>query len=62
MSRNIRYTVGAALALVLVGAIYIMSGNSTASSFSELSAQPQIDAFTHMVTAKDLPSQQFDGI
>jgi hypothetical protein len=62
MSRNTRYAVGAAVALVLVGAIYIISSNSTAQSYSGLSATPQIDVFAIMVTAKDLRNEQFDGI
>ena len=53
--------VGAAVALALVGTIYIISSNSTAQSYSGLSATPQIDVFAIMVGAKDLPSEQFDA-
>jgi len=61
MSRNSRYAVGAAVALVLVGAIYAMSGNSAAYSYSGPSATPRIDVLAIMVGAKDLPSEQFDA-
>jgi hypothetical protein len=62
MSRNTRYAVGAAVALALVGTIYIISSNSTAQSYSGLSTTPQIDVFAVMVAAKDLRNEQFDGI
>jgi hypothetical protein len=62
MSRNSRYAVGAAVALALVGTIYIISSNSTAESYSGLSAASQIDVFAIMVAAKDLRNEGFGGI
>jgi hypothetical protein len=61
MSRNSRYAVGAAVGLVLVGAIYVMSGNSAAYSYSGPSTSPRVDVFAIMVGAKDLPNEQFDA-
>ena len=60
MSMNMRCAIAAAIVLVLAGTPYLMSGQSTAHSFSALSSPSQIDVFTIMQGAKDLPSQQFD--
>ena len=54
--------VGAAVTLILAGALYLMSGDSPAQSHSGLSAPSQIDTIAIMEAAKDLPSQQFDAI
>jgi hypothetical protein len=61
MSRNHRYAVAAAVALVLVGAIYVMSDNSTAYSYGDPSTARQNDVFAIMVAGKDLPSERFDA-
>ena len=62
MSRNIQYGIMAGVALAFTGAIYLLPDNSTARSLSGLPYTPQIDAFAIMVTAKDLPTKQFDCI
>jgi hypothetical protein len=62
MSGNYRYAVAAAAALVLVGSIYVMSGNSTAYSYGDPSVTSQNDVFAIMVAGKDLPSERFDAI
>jgi hypothetical protein len=61
MSRNHRYAVAAAVALVLVGTVYVISGNSTAYSYGDRSAAQQTDVFAMMAAAKDLPSERFDA-
>jgi hypothetical protein len=62
MSRKNGYAVAAAVALVLAGSIYVMSGNSTAYSYGDTSMTSQNDVFAIMVAGKDLPSEQFDAI
>jgi hypothetical protein len=60
MSRNSRYAVAAAVAIVLVGTAYVMSSNSTAYSYSAPTTTSRIDVLAIMVGTKDLPSEQFD--
>jgi hypothetical protein len=62
MSRKNGYAVAAAVALVLAGSIYVMSGNSTAYSYGDASMTSQNDVFAIMVAAKDLPGERFDAI
>jgi hypothetical protein len=60
MPKKTGYAVGAAVAVALVGALYVMSANSPAQSYGSL-VTPQIDTFAMMTVAKNLPSQQFDA-
>jgi hypothetical protein len=62
MSRKNGYAVAAAVAMVLAGSVYVMSGNSTAYSYGDASMTSQNDVFAIMVAGKDLPSEQFDAI
>jgi hypothetical protein len=61
MPKKTGYAVGATIAVVLVGALYVMSTNSPAQSYDSVIATPQIDAFAMMAAAKNLPSEQFDA-
>lgn len=61
MSGNKRYLLGAAIACVAVVATYVMSSNSTASSYLGSSATPRIDVLAIMSASKNLPSEQFDA-
>jgi hypothetical protein len=51
----------AAVAFVVVGAAYAMSGSSTASSDPNVSTAPRIDVLAIMTGAKNLPNEQFDA-
>jgi hypothetical protein len=62
MSGNNRYVLGAAAALVIVGALYMSSGNSTAYTDRGLSESPRIDVLAIMSGSEHLPSQHFDAI
>jgi hypothetical protein len=62
MSKTIRYTTCAAVAVVFFAAtLYITSDNSTAESIDGVAAAPRVDTLAIMVEANDLPSQQFDA-
>jgi hypothetical protein len=60
MREYVRIAFAASAAAVLIGASYLISGQSTAHSYSERSAPSRIDVFALMVASKDLPSQQYD--
>ena len=57
---KVRVTVAAAIAVALAGVFYLVSRQSTARSYGDLSAPSRIDAFALMVAAKDLPSERYD--
>jgi hypothetical protein len=60
MPKKTGYALGATIAVVLVGALYVMSANSPAQSYGSL-VTPHIDTFAMMAAAKNLPSEQFDA-
>ena len=57
---KVRVAVAAAIAVAVAGVSYLVSRQSTARSYGELSAPSRIDAFALMVAAKDLPSEQYE--
>ena len=61
MSRKNRHVLWAAIAFAAVGAVYAMSGSSTASSDRNASTTPRIDVLAIMTGAKSLPNEQFDA-
>jgi hypothetical protein len=57
---KVRVAVAAAIAVAVAGVFYLVSRQSTARSYGELSAPSRIDAFALTVAAKDLPSERYD--
>ena len=61
MSRKNRHVLWAAIAFAAVGAVYAMSGSSTASSDRNASTTPRIDVLAIMTGVTNLPNEQFDA-